>query len=147
MKKIYEQGFTLIEVMITVVIIGILASIAYPSYIDYVVKSGRSEGVAAVMKVANLQEQYYLDNRSYALDMKSLGLDNDPFETEHGYYTVDFLSDDAKNVAEPDDPPRYIEFIITATVNPDSRQVKDTTCATITMTSAGVKGPSAECWK
>lgn len=86
MKKNRLQGFTLIEVMIAVVIVGILASIAYPSYIDYVVKSGRSEGVAAVMKVANLQEQYYLDNRAYATDMTKLGLAASPFVTEHGRY-------------------------------------------------------------
>lgn len=72
------KGFTLIEVMITVAIVGILAAIAYPSYIDYVTKSGRAEGVAAVMEVANLQEQYYLDNRTYASDLTKLGMSANP---------------------------------------------------------------------
>lgn len=129
MKKIYEQGFTLIEVMLTVVIIGILASIAYPSYIDFVTKSGRSEGVAAVMKVANLQEQYYLDNRAYTDDLSSLGL-ADPFVTEHSKYSL--TSDSDGN--------------ITAAAL-GSQASRDTTCQTITMSSTGVKGPSAECWK
>lgn len=131
MKKDNSQGFTLIEVMIAVVIVGILAAIAYPSYIDYIIKSGRSEGVAAVMNVTNLQEQYYLDNRAYATDMTKLGLTN-PFVTEHGYYSVASTGTSS--------------FTITATAK-GSQASRDSTCATITMTSAGVKGPSAECWK
>lgn len=131
-KKNSSQGFTLIEVMIAVVIIGILAAIAYPSYIDYIIKSGRSEGVAAVMNVANLQEQYYLDNRAYTTDMTKLGLSASPFLTEHGYYSVASAGTSS--------------FTITATAK-GNQASRDSTCATITMTSAGVKGPSAECWK
>lgn len=132
MKNNSLQGFTLIEVMIAVVIVGILAAIAYPSYIDYIIKSGRSEGVAAVMNVANLQEQYYLDNRAYTTDMTKLGLPANPFVTEHGYYSVASAGTSS--------------FTITATAK-GNQASRDSTCATITMTSAGVKGPSAECWK
>lgn len=126
-----SKGFTLIELMITVAIVGILAAIAYPSYIDYVIKSGRSEGVAAVMKVANLQEQYYLDNRAYTTDLTKLGLDS-PFVTEHGHYSVASAGINS--------------FTITATAK-GAQASRDSTCKTITMTSAGVKGPSTECWK
>jgi len=126
------KGFTLIELMIAVAIVAILAAIAYPSYIEYITKSGRSEGVAAVMKVANLQEQYYLDNRTYAEDMTKLGLAANPYMTEHGHYSVA-----SKGTAD---------FTITATAK-GSQASRDTVCQTITMTSTGVKGPAAECWK
>lgn len=131
MKKSSLLGFTLIELMITVAIVGILAAIAYPSYINYVTKSGRSEGVAAVMRVANLQEQYYLDNRAYATDMTKLGLGASPFVTEHGHYSVASSGTSS--------------FTITATAQ-GAQASRDSTCGTITMTSAGEQTPK-ECWK
>ncbi|MCG9695994.1 type IV pilin protein [Shewanella sp. Isolate11] len=132
MKKLKLKGFTLIEVMIVVAIIGILAAIAYPSYIDYITKSARSEGVAAVMRIANLQEQYYMDNRAYATDMTDLGLGASPFVTEHGHYSVASAGTSS--------------FTITATAQ-GAQASRDSTCGTITMTSAGAKGPATECWK
>ncbi|RTR39092.1 type IV pilin protein [Shewanella canadensis] len=126
------KGFTLIEVMITVAIVGILAAIAYPSYIDYVIKSGRSEGVAAVLRVANLQEQYYMDNRAYATDMTKLGLGATAYKSEHGYYEVTSSGTSS--------------FTITAKAI-GTQASRDSTCKTITLTDTGVKGPNTECWK
>src|SRR5690242_3105801 len=57
------HGFTLMELMITVVIIGILATIAYPSYTQYVIRSNRSAAQSFILGVANQQEQYNLDAR------------------------------------------------------------------------------------
>ncbi|QYK07098.1 type IV pilin protein [Shewanella zhangzhouensis] len=132
MNNSKKLGFTLIELMITVAIVAILAAIAYPSYVNYVTKSGRSEGVAAVMRVANLQEQYYIDNKAYATDMTKLGLGANPFLTEHGHYSVASAGTGS--------------YTITATAK-GSQASRDSTCGTITLTSAGVTGPSAECWK
>ena len=61
-----RNGFTLIEVMITVVIIAILASIAIPSYNRYVIRAKRSAAQAQMMEIANRQQQFLLANRSYA---------------------------------------------------------------------------------
>ena len=61
-----RNGFTLIEVMITVAIVAILASIALPSYSRYVMRAKRSAAQAQMMDIANRQQQFLLANRSYA---------------------------------------------------------------------------------
>ena len=60
------KGFSLIELMIVIAILGILASVATNSYRNYVIKSERTEAQAILTKVADAQETYYLDNNRYA---------------------------------------------------------------------------------
>ena len=61
-----RNGFTLIEVMITVAIVAILASIAMPSYNRYIIRAKRSAAQAQMMEIANREQQFLLANRSYA---------------------------------------------------------------------------------
>ncbi|HLA75231.1 MAG TPA: type IV pilin protein [Gammaproteobacteria bacterium] len=60
-----QRGFTLIELMITVAIVGIIAAIAYPSYIDSVRAGRRSEAMSALLKIQLDQEKYRANNTSY----------------------------------------------------------------------------------
>jgi len=64
MKK--HKGFTLIELMITIVIVAILASIAIPSYRQYVIRGNRTAAQAVMMELATRQQQYFVANRVYA---------------------------------------------------------------------------------
>ena len=66
MRDSSQQGFTLIELMITVVIVAILASIAVPSYRQYVIRANRVAAKEAMMDIANRQQQFLLAHRSYA---------------------------------------------------------------------------------
>ncbi|GIU45849.1 type IV minor pilin protein PilE [Shewanella sairae] len=125
-----QKGFSLIELMIVVAIIGILASIAYPSYVQHVAKSARADGVAGLMNVANLQEQYYLDNRQYTADMTDLGLNADPYVVENGFYRIDSTG--------------TTSFIATATAI-GAQASRDSQCAVIQITETGSRSPQ-ECW-
>lgn len=64
----YQSGFTLIEVMIVVAIIGILAAIAVPSYKDYILRGKLSEATGAMETLRTDMERFYQDNRTYAGD-------------------------------------------------------------------------------
>jgi type IV pilus assembly protein PilE len=139
MKRLPPRGFTLIELMITVAVVAILASVAYPSYIQYIVRTHRSAVQSQMYAVANKQEQYLLDQRSYASTLAALNMAL-PAEVA-SRYTVTVVADMTTT------PPSYL---VTAT--PIGAQLSDTRCGTLTLNHLGVKTKSGtaasvvDCW-
>lgn len=75
-KSYRSTGFTLIELMITVAIIGILAAVAIPAYSEYVTRGKIPEATSALASMRIRLEQYYQDNRNYGSDDASCGVAN-----------------------------------------------------------------------
>lgn len=85
--KVRKQlGITLIELMVTVVIVGILASVAYPSYLNQMKKGRRAAAQAHLMDIAQRQQEYLLDARAYASTLSTLGITT-PADVAN-FYTV-----------------------------------------------------------
>lgn len=78
-------GFTVIELMIVVVVIGVLAAIAYPSFVDSIRKSRRAEGVSALATLQQAQERHRSNAATYADAAASL---NQAGVTSSGYYAI-----------------------------------------------------------
>ncbi len=136
MKQRKQCGFTLIELMITVAIVGILASIAYPSYVNYIVRANRSAAQSFIYAVANKQEQYMLNARTYAADIAALNI-SVPSEVAPNYTVTT-----APNMSAT--PPTF-----TVTAVPIGAQLaRDTQCGTLTLDSTGAKTATSStgCW-
>ncbi|MCW2004994.1 type IV pilus assembly protein PilE [Xanthomonas arboricola] len=127
-----QAGFSLLELMMVVVVIGVLASIAYANYSQYIVKSRRSAAAACLMERAQLMERYYTRQLTYVgapAPGACEGLAN--------FYTVSFNG-----------APAAKTFVLQAV--PTSRQ-SDAKCGTLSVDQKGARGvsgtdPATSCW-
>jgi type IV pilus assembly protein PilE len=140
-KRLVNSGFTLIELMIVVAIVGILLAIALPSYRAYVLRGDRAAARAAMLDAQQFMERFYATNNKF---------------NETNDATPVAVALPARLLSVPPESPKYTlalsnlaanTFTITATPN-----VTDALCGALTLTHTGVKGNGgtagvAECWK
>lgn len=135
-----QGGFTLLEVMIVVVIVGILAAIAFPSYDEYVKRGKRAEGQAVLNEAAARQERYFAQNNAYitaAADIGKLGMktSGDAVVSETSLYQLEVGGNGGG-------------YTLTAV-----QTFGDTACGNLTLNALGEKGRSGsgktteECWR
>jgi len=135
-----QSGFTLIELMITVAIVGILAGIAYPSYQESVLKSRRVDAQGALLGFANAMERHYTETNSYlgaGVSSANTGLpgiysQKSPVSGTENYYTLTINAATASTY--------------TLRAAPTTIQAGDS-CGTLEVTQTGAKTPTtAGCW-
>jgi type IV pilus assembly protein PilE len=86
------------ELMIVVVILGIMATLAYPNYRDFVSRAKRTEAKSMLLQVSTMQERFYLQNNSYTQDLTALGFANTPNQvSDSGSYQLTVTAADANN--------------------------------------------------
>ncbi len=131
---------TLIELIIVVVIVGILAAIAVPSYSRYVIRSQRVDGTAALLSLATEQEKFYLQCGAYA---GTFGGEDSCADGEIGYPETSEKAWYQLSITAADDT----DFTIRAVPVTGGAQARDTDCAFFEVTGRGVRSASsAECW-
>ncbi len=128
-----HRGFSLIELVVTMLIVAILAAIAIPAYSNYVRKSRRTDAKSGLLNLAALEERFFSTQNSYTADPTQLGYPSFPLTLGAGAgdYTVAAF---APVAATPTTPASYA---ITAVAVGD--QLKDTQCYSFTITSQGVQ--------
>lgn len=131
-----NKGFTLIELMITVVIVAILASVAYPSYTEHVRKARRTDATVSLLELAQFMERYYTSNGRYTADAlgnaPALPFTKSPKDGTDRFYALALNNLTATT------------YTLTAVPQQADR------CGTLTLTNTGVKqatgGTVDECW-
>jgi type IV pilus assembly protein PilE len=135
------RGFTLIELMIAVAVVGILAAIAYPSYQEHVRKARRADAQSALLELAQFMERHYTANGRYltaAGVAPNLPFAEAPKDGSSKYYDLSFSA-----------TPTASSYTLRAV--PKGGMTGDA-CGTMTLSNTGAKGQAtgaslAECWR
>lgn len=149
MKQTTNSGFTLIELMVVVAVLGIIVAIGYPAYTDQVRKSRRAEGMGELLELADKMERHYSDQSTYdqtfgGLDMTAAALLGSSITTTtNGYYNLAVVGT-TSNVA----------FTLSAAPTTKGGQNKDK-CGTFVVNSQGTKSltgaasgyTNEDCWR
>jgi type IV pilus assembly protein PilE len=134
MARRRERGLSLVDLTVALGIVGILASMALPSYQAYLAKGRRADGVAALTRLQMAQEQFRAAHGNYALDLAALQRAGNG-TSEQGFYTVTLVASH---------PQSYI-----ARARSNDVTAADAGCTELTLTvvdGVATHGPSRRCW-
>lgn len=127
-----HRGFSLIELMIVVAVVGILAAIAYPNYQDYLAKSRRAEARTALLQLSQFMERYYTNNGRYVDNAGArpvLPFDEVPRDDANPYYLIGFDEDEVVGN-------EAVAYVLQAT---RSGLMSNDKCGTLILTSTGAR--------
>ena len=137
---IKQSGFSIVEIMIAVVIMTVIAGVAYPSFMSSVRKSRRADAVDSFIQIQQAQERYRNNNSSYASNLTTLSFSSNSPTTSAGYYTMS-VSASATN-----------SYTVTATAVSGKSQASDSqggsSCSTLTVavTNGTASNTPTNCW-
>lgn len=143
-------GFSLVEIMIVLAIVGILASIAYPGYAGYIARSRRIEGQMALLDILQQQERFYSLHNTY---VEFSADSTDPAAQRFKWWSGGEASGSAYELRGEACPDRDISECIEVKAVPGTERVdtkfSDSECGTLSLNSIGQRGQSgraARCW-
>lgn len=134
---IRQRGFTLTELMITLAVVAILASLSYGSYSDQMAKGRRAAARAMIMDVLQHEERYFTENNTYTTDLTQMGYPA-TLHTDRDTHNITLAAGGTGAIAT--------SVAVTATA-----LITDAKCTSLTLTSAnaqsGTGSQSAVCWR
>lgn len=131
-QRSVNSGFTLLEMMVVVVVLGFLVLVAFPSYQGYIVKANRAETQSYLMQLSQRQQQFFSDARRYANGTAQLNVDEPERVADN--YVVTFAQSSINQ------PPW---FLITATPRAGTAQAQD---GVISIDNTGTRLLKGEPW-
>lgn len=143
-------GFTLLELMIVLVIVGLLAAMVYPSYASYMVKARRLEGQTALLDAMQKQERYYSQNNTY---LAFSSQPTEPDEKLFNWWSGTSAQHSAYELSGHACPGLPLQRCVELRAEPGTARVdhqfRDQECGTLTLNNLGQYGASGtydRCW-